>query len=260
MLGGDEPIHCYETNLAEAKELLWRILKIETDSIFYAQYFVSGDKGFNSLIKENIHKMCMVIITNKFIFVIYNSSKLIFKLEIKKIQKCSVHFLENKYILAFRLEDGHTKGFRLENNYAIIACQINDMFGKMDLGKKIKAVYTIKAPMGMKSANKKEEKNDDKNQDNIGNEINNDDDEKIDKSSYEKTVVDNDSVITFDNMDDKKLDDMDDINIYDNKKTNILNNNRKEFNLITTNELSKSSRKGMISKNEDIYLDIKNFK
>ena len=260
MLGGDEPIHCYETNLAEAKELLWRILKIETDSIFYAQYFVSGDKGFNSLIKENIHKMCMVIITNKFIFVIYNSCKLIFKLEIKKIQKCSVHFLENKYILAFRLEDGHTKGFRLENNYAIIACQINDMFGKMDLGKKIKAVYTIKAPMGMYSANKKEEKNDDKNQDNIGNEINNDDDEKIDKSSYEKTVVDNDSVITFDNMDDKKLDDMDDINIYDNKKTNILNNNRKEFNLITTNELSKSSRKGMISKNEDIYLDIKNFK
>ena len=78
MMGGDEPIHRYESNLAEAKELLWRILQIETDSIFYAQYFVCGNKGFNNKIKDNVQKMCMVIITNKFLFVIYNSSKLIF--------------------------------------------------------------------------------------------------------------------------------------------------------------------------------------
>ena len=259
MLGGDEPIHCYETNLAEAKELLWRLLEIETDSIFYAKYFVSGDKGFNSIIKDNIHKMCMVIITDKFLFVIYNSSKVIFKLEIKKIHNCSVHLLENKYILAFRLDSGHTKGFKLENNYSLIACQIRDMFGKMDLGKKIKAVYSFKAPMGLYTANKKQEKNDNKEENNINNEINNDED-KIDKSSYEKTLVDNDSVITFDSKDGKKsISDLD--NYLDEKKKN-LKNKRTEYNLITTNEPfgTKSSRQGMTAKNEDIYLEITNNK
>ena len=263
MIGGDEPIHCYETNLAEAKELLWRIEKIETDSIFFAKYFVSGDKGFNSLIKDNVHKMCMVIVTDRFIFVIYNSSKLIFKLEIKKIQNCSIHLIDNNYILAFRLDDGHTKGFRLEPNYFIIACQIYDMFGKMDLGKKIKAVYSFKAPMGMYSANKINERKN-KEQNIINNEENILEEDKIDKSSYEKTLVDNDSVITFDNLDEdkKSINDINDINIYNNGKMNNTRNKWNEYNVITTNEplKSKSSRIEMINKNADIYLDVKNDK
>ena len=259
MLGGDEAIHYYETNLAEAKELLWRIEKLETDSIFYAEYFVSGDKGFNSFIKENIQKMCMVIITDKYVFVIYNSSKVIFKLEIKKIHNCSIHLKDNKYILAFRLDDGHIKGFRLEQNYARIACQIYDMFGKIDLGKKIKAVYTIKAPAGMYSANKKDDKKDEKEQIIIKNEP---EEEKIDQSSYAKTLVDNDSVITFDdNNDNKDANILNDIEIYNNGM-NKLKNKKQEYNIITTNDniQSKSSRNGMITKNEDIYLDVKNFK
>ena len=256
MLGGDEPIHCYETNLAEAKELLWRILKIETDYIFYAKYFVSGDKGFNSLIKDNVHKMCIVIITDKFLFVIYNSSKVIFKLEIKKIQNCSVHLLENKYILAFRLDDGHTKGFRLENNYSIIACQISDMFRKLNSSKKIKAVYTLKAPSYL--ANKKGQNNEKENI--INNDINNDE-EKLDKSSYEKTLVDNDSVITFDNIDEKNS--LNDIHLEkenDNGKISTLKN-RKKYNLINTNEAqSKSSRQELDINNKDTVLDVNNFK
>ena len=250
MLGGDEPIHCYETSLAEAKELLWRIEKIDTDSILYAQYFISGD----TQLKDPIHKMCMVIITNKYIFVISNLSKVVFKLEIRKIQNCSVHFIDNKYVLAFRLEDGHTKGFRLEKNYPIIACQISDMFGKMDLSKKIKAVYTIKFP-GI-PVGKKDEKNE---QEII---LNNDDDEKIDKSSYEKTLVDNDSVITFNSNDNKKGLDLNDIDTekHDNKKLNVLNN-RKSYNITNTNEIqTKSSRHGLNTNNDDIYLDVKNMK
>ena len=256
MIGGDEPIYYYQTNLAEAKELIWRFLQINSDSIFYAEYFVSGDKGFNSLIKDNIHKMSMVIITDKYVFVIYNSSKVIFKLEIKRIHKCSVHLKDNKFILAFRLEDGHTKGFRLEKNYGRIACHIHDMFSKIDLGKKIKAVYTIKSPIGMYSANKKDEKKEEKEISVIKNEL---EEDKIDQSSYENTLVDNDSVITFDDNEDKK--DLNDIEIYIDGKDK-LKNKRKEYNIITTNEEfhSKSSRNGMITKNNDIYLDVKNSK
>ena len=251
MLGGDEPIHCYEPNLAEAKELLWRILKFETDSIFYAKYFISGD---DQILKNQAHKMCMVIITDRYILVISNLSKVVFKLEIKKIHACSVHFLDNKYILAFRLDDGHTKGFRLEKNYAIIACQISDMFGKMDLAKTIRAVYTMKT--GMTFMKKKEEK--DKEEDNN----NYDDDERIDKSSYENTLVDNDSVITFDNIENKDSLNLDD-NYLDNddiKKSNRFKN-VKPCNIITSNEAqSKSSRQGININNDDIYLDVKNNK
>ena len=254
MIGGDDPIHCYESILAEAKELLWRIQKIETDNIYYAKYFVSGDKGFNSMNKYNVHIMCMVVITDVFLLVIYNSRKVIFKLEMKKIHSCTLHFIDGKYLLAFRLNNNQTKGFRLETNYALIACQINDMFRKMDLSKHIKAVYTIKAPAGMYSANKKEQneqENDDKNK--IDNSKN--DDDKIDKSSYNQTLVDNDSVITFDN-DNTKLSDLES----ENNKINGLN--KRGNYIISTNEAhSKSSRKPLNSKNdEDIILDIKNFK
>ena len=147
----------------------------------------------------------------------------------------------------------------METNYSLIACQINDMFRKMDLGKNIKAVYTIKAPPGMYSANKKEdEKNELENQDKNKSDNSKNDDEKIDKSSYNQTLVDNDSVITFDN-DNAKLSDI----VFENDNNDKLNglNKRRNF-IINTNEVqSRSSRKPLNSKNdEDIILDIKNFK
>ena len=234
MLGGDEPIHRYDSTLAEAKELLFRLLEIETDSIFYAKYFISGDKGFGSKIKEGEFKMCMVVITRDLIVVIYNSTKVIFKLEISKINKCTLHFIDNKYILAFSLDDGHTKGFRLVNQYADVACQIYDMFSNMDLTKRIRAVYTLRRP-GLENKKEKEE------------EIKDIEEEKIDKSSYDNTLVDNDSVITFDN---------DKINIKDNLDLNNLGNNKKNFNRLQTN----SSRNQLMSKNKDVYLEVKDYK
>ena len=117
--------------------------------------------------------------------------------------------------------------------------------------------------MGMYSANKINEKKD-KELNLIINEENNVEDEKIDKSSYEKTVVDNDSVITFDNLDEdkKKINDINDINIYHNGKMNNFKNKRNEYNIMTTNEPFKSKSSGIeiLNKNIDIYLDIKNEK
>ena len=75
-------------------------------------------------------------------------------------------------------------------------------------------------------------------------------------------MVDNDSVITFDdNNDNKDANILNDIEIF-NDGMNKLKNKKQEYNIITTNDniQSKSSRNGMITKNEDIYLDVKNFK
>ena len=241
MQGGDEPIHRYDSTLAEAKEILFRLLEIETDSIFYAKYFVSGDKGFNSEIKEGVYKMCMVIITDDLILVIYNLTKVVFKLEIKKIKRCSVHFIENKYILAFTLVDDHIKGFKLDEKYAKVACEIHDLFSDIGIMKNIRAVYTIARPGNndIKNEEKKEEEKQDE-------EIKNEEEEKLDKSSYEKTLVENDSVITFDN--DKNI----------NEKINLdgFGNNLKNLNEIQTN----SSRNQFISKNNDVYLEVKDYK
>ena len=241
MQGGDEPIHRYDNTLAEAKEILFRLLEIETDSIFYAKYFVSGDKGFNSEIKGGVYKMCMVIITDDLILVIYNLTKVVFKLEIKKIKRCSVHFIENKYILAFILVDDHIKGFKLDEKYAKVACEIHDLFSDIGIMKNIRAVYTIARPGNndIKNEEKKEEEKQDE-------EIKNEEEEKLDKSSYEKTLVENDSVITFDN--DKNI----------NEKINLdgFGNNLKNLNEIQTN----SSRNQFMSKNNDVYLEVKDYK
>ena len=238
MLGGDEPIHRYDPTLAEAKELLFRLLDEETDSIFYAKYFICGDKGFGSEIKDGLFKMCMVIITDTFVLVVYNMTKIIFKLEIRKINSCALHFIDNKYILAFTLDDRHIKGFKLEEGYANVACQIHDMFSEMGIMKNIKAVYTIARPTGLenKDKNEKEEKKEKENEE-----------EKIDKSSYEKTLVDNDSVITFDN---NKIDATKKITLDD------MGNNLKIINEIQTN----SSRNQLMEKNKDVVLEVKNYK
>ena len=255
MVGGDEPIHCYESILAEAKELLWRIQKIETDYIYYAKYFVSGDKGFNSLNKNNIHKMCMAIITDKFLFVIYNSSRVIFQLKIKKIQKCSLHFIDDKYLLVFSLKNGLCKGFKIENTYSFIACQINDIFEKIELAKKNKFAHKIKAPTGMYSMKNELEKDIDK-INSISNET-----EKIDKSSYNKTLVDNDdSVLTFDNNENPKS--SKDIILESENNNKIIGINNKKPSQIknTEDDQQKSSRRILSTQNDDFILDLKNIK
>ena len=255
MVGGDEPIHCYEIILAEAKELLWRIQKIETDYIYYAKYFVSGDKGFNSVNKNNIHKMCMAIITDKYLFVIYNSSKVIFQLKIKKITKCSLHFIDDKYLLAFSLNKGPSKGFRIENTYSLVACQINDIFEKMELAKRNKTLQKIKAPTGMYTTkNELEIENDQLNS--INNET-----EKIDKSSYNKTLVDNDdSVLTFDNNENIKSS-KDKILDAENTNKKIGLNIKRQSNINNTEEeQQKSSRRILSTQNDDFILDLKNIK
>ena len=236
MLGGDEPIKCYDSTLAEAKELLFRLLDIETDSIFYAKYFISGDKGFGVEIKEGIFKMCMVVITDTLLLVIYNMTKVIFKLEIKQINSCYVHFVDNHYILAFELNDGNKKGFKLDNKYSNIACEIHDMFSELGIMKKIKAVYTIARPITSLEQDKIEELEKKENEE-----------EKIDKSNYEKTLVDNDSVITFDS---KKLEIKEKIDL------NEMDKNIKNINDIQTN----SSRNQLMNKNKDVYLEVKDYK
>ena len=109
------------------------------------------------------------------------------------------------------------------------------MFSEMGITKSIKAVYTFKRPEIKNDEDKKQE------------EEKENEEEKLDKSSYENTLVEDDSVITFDN---------EKIKIKDSFGLNDLGNNMKNFNEIQTN----SSKNKIMSKNKDVYLEVKDYK
>ena len=158
-------------------------------------------------------------------------------------------------LLAFSLNKGPSKGFRIENTYSLVACQINDIFEKMELAKRNKNLQKIKAPTGMYSTkNELEIENDQLNS--INNKT-----EKIDKSSYNKTLVDNDdSVLTFDNNENIKSSKD---NILDTENTNkkVGLNIKRQSNINNTEEeQQKSSRRILSTQNDDFILDLKNIK
>ena len=126
----------------------------------------------------------------------------------------------------------------------------------MELSKKNKALHKIKAPAGMYSLKNELEIEDDK-----INSINNET-EKIDKSSYNKTLVDNDdSVLTFDNNENIKS--SKDI-ILESENTNKivgLNNKRQSQIKNTEEDHNKSSRRILSTQNnDDFVLELNNIK
>ena len=131
-----EPIKCYDEEAAEAKEALFRLMKIDTDNIIYNADFQSGDKGFDD-------KICTVILTDKLIVVVYDLSKVIFNVKLKHIKKCTLHFVNNVYVVVFKLDDESTKGFKLTNECGNIACSLYDLFTEMLDAKNLKTIKTL---------------------------------------------------------------------------------------------------------------------
>ena len=121
---GEESISCYEKAKAEAKEAIWRILKIEVHNVNYAEYFYCADEGFDE-------KMSLVAVTNMYLNVIYDGKKIIFKLRLKEVRSCSLHFIDNKYILCFDMKKANIvenrKGFMLKKEYSNVACELYDL-------------------------------------------------------------------------------------------------------------------------------------
>ena len=111
-------------------------MKIDTDNIIYNADFQSGDKGFDD-------KICTVILTDKLIVVVYDLSKVIFNVKLKHIKKCTLHFVNNVYVVVFKLDDESTKGFKLTNECGNIACSLYDLFTEMLDAKNLKTIKTL---------------------------------------------------------------------------------------------------------------------
>jgi vacuolar protein sorting-associated protein 13A/C len=91
---GEERVHVYDENKAEAKEMLFCLNKENTDNILYTEDFICGDKGFE-------RKFSTVIITDKSIYIVYNTQKIIFEEILKNIKKATIHYLDDKFIYSF---------------------------------------------------------------------------------------------------------------------------------------------------------------
>jgi hypothetical protein len=119
----------YDETYGEGKELLYKLVNESTNNILYCKDFKSGDKGFEKHIST-------VILTDKTLVVIYNMEKVIFKLSVKDITECFVHFVEKMYIIGFRLREGEnstTRGFKFKEEESNVCCGLYDILNEMVL-------------------------------------------------------------------------------------------------------------------------------
>ena len=117
---GEETIHSYNENKAEAKELLFKLNKENTDNILYTEDFICADQGFG-------RKFSTAILTDKAIYVVYNTKKIIYEELIENIKLSNVHFIDDKFIIAFKLNNGHSRGFSINKDYSKVATELNNL-------------------------------------------------------------------------------------------------------------------------------------
>ena len=101
---GEEKIHTYDETKAEAKEMLFNLKKEYTDNILFAEDFICGDEGFD-------RKFSTAILTDYAIYVVYNTKKIIFEEHLKNIKNIKIHFIDNKFIIFFRLNNEKSRGY-----------------------------------------------------------------------------------------------------------------------------------------------------
>ena len=64
-------------------------------------------------------------------YVIYNLQKIMFKLDLRKVVNTSVHYYDDKFFLAFKLNNNKTKGFPISNEYSTVATGLQDILYHM---------------------------------------------------------------------------------------------------------------------------------
>ena len=117
---GGEKLESYDEDKAEAKELLFILNKENTDNILYSEDFICANKGFE-------RKFSTVILTDKSIYVIYDTQKIIFEENLRNINYVLVHFIDNKYVIIFKLLYGKSRGFFVNKDYPKIPTEIFDL-------------------------------------------------------------------------------------------------------------------------------------
>ena len=115
---GDKKLQPYEENKAEAREILYQLEKIDTNNILFAEDFICPDCP---------RRMSTAILTDKNMYVIYNTNKILFKLNTSQAHNAYVHYIDDKFYLAFKMHDGTTKGFPIRNEYSNVATGLHDI-------------------------------------------------------------------------------------------------------------------------------------
>ena len=126
-----ETIKAYDNDLAEAKELLYKILKIETNNIIFNKDFICGEKEYSE-------KASTIILTDEYLVVIYNNEKIIFNINVRTIKKCALHYLNDLYIIVFELDNMNHRGFNCKFEYSDVLCKLYDIISEMTNAKKEK--------------------------------------------------------------------------------------------------------------------------
>ena len=165
---GEETINEYNENKAEAKEILFKLIKENTDNILYSKDFICADKTLG-------RKFSTVILTDVMIYVVYNTYKVVFKEEIKNIKSTIIHFYDDKYVIQFKLVEGKSRGFSVNQDYPEVPTELYDLISPI-----ITRIQTLK--LSTKNNNYIERKIIREGQDKGDN---------IDVSSYQRTLTDN---------------------------------------------------------------------
>ena len=119
---GDKKLLPYEENKAEARESLYQLEKIDTNNILFAEDFICADCP---------RKLSSAILTDKCMNVIYNMQKIIFKMNLENVINTSVHYIDDKFFMVFKLKNNTTRGFPLRYDYSNVATNLQDILYHM---------------------------------------------------------------------------------------------------------------------------------
>ena len=165
---GEDMFHSYHENKAEAKEMLNILQKEYTDNILYAEDFICANNGFKK-------KFSTAILTEKALYVIYNSDKLIFEANLYLIEEISIHFFQNNFIVFLKMKNNTTKGFKVHKDYSKIPTELFDLISIKIEKIKLSSVI-LRRDSGLQRGI-------------VKNILNSNEDNNIDESSYAKTLT-----------------------------------------------------------------------
>ena len=123
---GDKKLMPYEENKAEARELLYQLEKIDNNNILFADDFICPDCP---------RRMCTAILTDDHMYVVYNNNKILFKLNTEHATNAKLHYIDDRFYLAFDMNTGNKKGFPISYEYSTVATGLYDiLYHKYNIG------------------------------------------------------------------------------------------------------------------------------
>ena len=119
---GEKKLLPYEENKAEARETLYLLEKTDVKNILFAEDFICPDCP---------RKFSNAILTDKYMYVIYDLQKIVFKLDLRNVANTSLHYYNDKFFLVFELKNNKKKGFPISNEYSTVATGLQDILYNM---------------------------------------------------------------------------------------------------------------------------------